>query len=200
LDTFSDRLSMLGVRTTSQKFAAGIDRSASIADGVLYVLDCDLHIALVWSSEHQDRFALERRTQTAERLPPLIEDAVRQLTATWSCGSSNAPGVAYPVPFLVVRTQPLTSPEGLFIGVRIERFQSANSLSGAASRFRISPREVQVLALLLDGNHLDQIGRRLFITSSTVQDHIRSLFEKTGSGNRSELLGRVLGWESASAE
>jgi DNA-binding CsgD family transcriptional regulator len=81
--------------------------------------------------------------------------------------------------------------------VRIDRFQAPNSLTGAASRFHISPREVQVLALLLDGNHLDQIARLLYITSSTVQDHINSILHKTDSRNRSELIGRVLGWESA---
>jgi DNA-binding NarL/FixJ family response regulator len=55
---------------------------------------------------------------------------------------------------------------------------------------------VQVLALLLDGNHLDQIATRLHITSSTVQDHISSMLEKTESHNRSELIARVLGWDS----
>jgi DNA-binding CsgD family transcriptional regulator len=59
---------------------------------------------------------------------------------------------------------------------------------------------VQVLALLLDGNHLDQIATQLSITSSTVQDHINSMLDKTGSRNRSELIARVLGWESATSE
>jgi DNA-binding CsgD family transcriptional regulator len=52
------------------------------------------------------------------------------------------------------------------------------------------------LALLLDGCHMDQVSERLNITSSTVQDHIKSMLDKTESRNRSELIGRVLGWES----
>jgi DNA-binding CsgD family transcriptional regulator len=68
-------------------------------------------------------------------------------------------------------------------------------LTAIAARFYISPREIQVLALLLDGNRLDQIAKQLFITSSTVQDHIESMLDKTGSGNRSELIARVLCWE-----
>ena len=60
-------------------------------------------------------------------------------------------GVAHPVPFLVVRTRPMSGPAGLFIGVRIDRFQPPHSLTGPAERFHISPRELQVLALLLDG-------------------------------------------------
>jgi DNA-binding CsgD family transcriptional regulator len=129
-------------------------------------------------------------------LPAILETAVRDLTAAWSVEPiTHAAGVARPVPFLVVRTQPMTGLTGLFIGVRIDRFQPPNSLSSAAVRFHISPRELQVLALLLDGAHLDEIGTRLHITSSTVQDHIRSMVEKTESRNRSGLIACVLGWE-----
>ena len=93
----------------------------------------------------------------------------------------------------------MSGPAGLFIGVRVDRFRPPNSLTGVASRFHISPREVQVLALLLDGNHLDQIAEQLYITSSTVQDHIKSMLDKTESRNRSELIARILGWEYAPA-
>jgi DNA-binding NarL/FixJ family response regulator len=53
-----------------------------------------------------------------------------------------------------------------------------------------------VLALLLDGKHVDQIAKQLYITSSTVQNHIKSMRDKTESRNRSELIARDLGWES----
>jgi DNA-binding CsgD family transcriptional regulator len=164
-------------------------------------LDADFQIVLAWTAEDQRRIAVTGlHTHIAERLPVVLEETVRQLTAAWSGTIVKDPGVAHPVPFLVVRTQPLSGPAGLFIGVRIDRFQAPNSLTGAASRFHISPREVQVLALLLDGNHLDQIATQLSITSSTVQDHINSMLDKTGSRNRSELIARVLGWESATSE
>jgi DNA-binding CsgD family transcriptional regulator len=161
------------------------------------VLDSDLQIVLAWSSEDQRRIALTGlHTQIAARLPIVLEETVRELTSAWSADSTKQPGVAHPVPFLVVRTQPMSGPAGFFIGVRIDRFEPPNSLTGAATRFHISPREVQVLALLLDGNHLDQIANKLHITSSTVQDHIKSMLDKTESRNRSELIARVLGWES----
>jgi DNA-binding NarL/FixJ family response regulator len=57
-----------------------------------------------------------------------------------------------------------------------------------------------VLALLLDGLKLDEIGAQLHITTSTVQDHIKSMVDKSGSRNRTELIARVLGWESAHEE
>jgi DNA-binding CsgD family transcriptional regulator len=199
LDAVSERFSGLRLqplpRPDSRSHPTGTASEPS--DGAFYVLDSDLQIVLAWNAEDRRRIALTGlHTRISERLPVVLEETVRALTLGWSSDSVNEPGIGRPVPFLVVRTQPMTGPAGLFIGVRIDRFQEPNSLTGAAVRFHISPREVQVLALLLDGNHLDRIAKQLNITSSTVQDHIKSMLDKTASGNRSELIARVLGWDS----
>jgi DNA-binding CsgD family transcriptional regulator len=197
LDAASNLLSSLRLQPQPSSDDSAAPRYTEYPDGAFYVLDGDMQIVLAWSSEDQRRIALTGlSTRIAERLPIALEETVRQLTAAWSEETVRQPGVAQPVPFLVVRTPPMTGPAGLFIGVRIDRFQPPNSLTGAAARFHISPREVQVLALLLDGKHLNEIAEQLHITSSTVQDHIKSMLDKTESGNRSELIGRVLGWEA----
>ena len=90
----------------------------------------------------------------------------------------------------------MSGPAGLFIGVRIDRFKPPRSLRGPAARFHISPRELQVLAMLLDGEKLEEIGRKLHIAPSTVQHHVSSMVVKTESRNRTELIARVLGWEN----
>jgi DNA-binding CsgD family transcriptional regulator len=199
LSAVTDQLSALRLQAPEYDVAAAGDDRRSPADnpeGAYYVLDRDLEIVLAWSSEDQRRIALTGlRSRVADRLPAVLEETVRDLTAGWGIDPSSQPdGTARPVPFLVVRTQPLAGPTGLFIGVRIDRFRPPNSLTQAGAKFHISPRELQVLALMLDGTHLDEIGRRLHITSSTVQDHIKSMVEKTGSRNRSELIARILGW------
>jgi DNA-binding CsgD family transcriptional regulator len=199
LDAVSEHLSALRLQPPPKSPAAETETGRlkpEPPEGAFYVLDTDLQIILAWSSEEQRRIALTGlHTRIAERLPIVLEETVRSLTAAWSTGSLNESGVARPVSFLVVRTQPMSGPTGLFIGVRVDRFVPPNSLTGVATRYHISPREVQVLALLLDGNQLDQIAKQLFITSSTVQDHIKSMLDKTESRNRSELIARVLGWE-----
>jgi len=166
--------------------------------GEEYVLDRDLHIVMTWTSQDQRRAAITGlQTRFAQRLPSVLEDTVRELTAGWqSDPSTQIPGVARPVPFLVVRTQPVSGPSGLCIGVRIDRFEPANSLVGPAARFHITPRELEVLALLLDGAKLEEIAEALNITTSTVQDHIKSMVDKSESRNRTELVARVLGWEN----
>ena len=166
--------------------------STSAAYEAFYVLDRDMRIVLAWAAN------APAGPQAAERLPPVLEACVRELTAGWSAEGANAPGIARPVPSLVLRTHPMLGPAGLFVGLRIDRYQPPNSLTGVAARYRITPREVQVLALLLDGLHLVQVGERLYITSSTVQDHIKSMLDKTASRNRSELIARMLGWEPMS--
>jgi DNA-binding CsgD family transcriptional regulator len=201
LDAASERFSALRLqpspRTAEEPRQHPMGTASQQADGAFYVLDADLQIVLAWNAEDQRRIALTGlHTRIAERLPTVLEETVRALTVGWSSDSVNQPGISRPVPFLVVRTQPMSGPAGLFIGVHIDRFQEPNSLTGAADRFHISPREVQVLALLLDGKHLDQIAKQLYITPSTVQDHIKSMLDKTKSRNRSELIARVLGWES----
>ena len=199
LDAGSERFSILRLKlplsSNSDHDTTGF--VSEPADGPFYVLNSDLEIVLAWSSEELEQTTLAGLgVRAADRLPAVLEKSVRALTAGWVRGAVNQCGVGYPVPFLVVRTRPMSGPAGLFIGVSIDRFQAPNSLLGAAARFHISPREVQVLALLLDGKHLDQIAEQLHITSSTVQDHIKSMLDKSESSNRSELIARVLGWDS----
>jgi len=200
LDATSERLSALRLNAPETRRHAPSEADDTEAAGEsFYVLDKDLQIVLAWSAEDQRRVALTGlRTRLADRLPAVLEETVRELVAGWRSDSdSQEAGIAHPVPFLVVRTRPMSGPAGLFIGVRIDRFSPPHSLTGPAARFHISPRELQVLALLLDGAKLDEIGRKLHITSSTIQDHIKSMVDKTESRNRTELIARVLGWESA---
>ena len=203
LSAVSDRLSALRLQPLSEGRETGQDGMLEVndsLDGAFYVLDSDLQIVLAWNPETPRVAVTDFQTRITQRLPVLLEETVRHLTSAWSTGAENERGVAKPVQFLVVRTHPMLGPAGLFIGVHVDRAISPNSLTGVASRYHISPREVQVLALLLDGNTLDGVARRLFITSSTVQDHIKSMLDKTRSHNRSELIARVLGWESQQSD
>jgi DNA-binding CsgD family transcriptional regulator len=204
LDAGSERLAALRLNPSAISRSIADHRASAVnplrnPQGEEYVLDRDLHIVMTWSAQDQRRAALTgMSTQLADRLPAILEDTVRELTAGWQRDpATHLPGVARPVPFLVVRTQPVAGPAGLCIGVRIDRFEPENSLVGPALRFHITPRELEVLALLLDGAKLDEIAGALNITASTVQDHIKSMVEKSESRNRTELIARVLGWEKS---
>lgn len=51
----------------------------------------------------------------------------------------------------------------------------------------LTEREVEVLALAVQGQSDKEIGDQLFISPRTVNAHMRNMFAKTGSANRTEL-------------
>lgn len=57
-----------------------------------------------------------------------------------------------------------------------------------AERYGLTPRERDVLPLLLEGRTIQRIQETLFISAGTVSTHIRHIYQKTGSDNRQDLI------------
>ena len=53
---------------------------------------------------------------------------------------------------------------------------------------RLSPRESEVLALLVDGLAVGQISKRLFISESTTKTHVSKIYDKLGASNRAQAV------------
>jgi DNA-binding CsgD family transcriptional regulator len=54
-----------------------------------------------------------------------------------------------------------------------------------------APRERAVAHLVAQGLSTSAIGGRLHLSAWTVQDHLKSTFEKVGVGTRGELVARL---------
>jgi len=72
---------------------------------------------------------------------------------------------------------------------------NARDLAGAMQRRmsapagpKLSPREREVLDLLVDGLAIAQIARRLYISESTAKTHVANIYEKLGAGNRAQAV------------
>lgn len=57
----------------------------------------------------------------------------------------------------------------------------------------LTPRETELLGRLAAGSDTRDIAARMFVSEHTVQDHLKTIFAKTGTRNRRTLLTRVTG-------
>lgn len=62
------------------------------------------------------------------------------------------------------------------------------ALARVAQVYRISSREAEILKSILAGRSNDQIAAALFISPSTVRNHISNIYQKLGIRNRIQLL------------
>ena len=56
-----------------------------------------------------------------------------------------------------------------------------------ARRHRLTPSELRVARMASDGMTNREIAQRLFVTSKTIETHLRHVFQKLDVGGRSEL-------------
>jgi len=56
----------------------------------------------------------------------------------------------------------------------------------------LSERELEVLAMLVDGDSNDQIAPKLYISRNTVRHHVHNILIKLGVVNRTEAVAIAL--------
>jgi len=86
---------------------------------------------------------------------------------------------------------PHRNPFDEFDGVLV-RLQPEGNLDGRALAYGLSAREHEVARLVCEGLDTKQIAEALFISISTVKNHLHSLYTKTNTASRSELVSRLL--------
>lgn len=95
-------------------------------------------------------------------------------------------------PYLTIRASRLNGPDrGLRLAVSFEQAGPADTLRLMAEACELSEREKQILDALIRGMSTKELALSLHISPYTVQDHIKSIFGKTGVSSRGELIWRL---------
>jgi DNA-binding CsgD family transcriptional regulator len=79
------------------------------------------------------------------------------------------------------------------IVVTIEEAPAADRLDLFSRAFGLSARERELVGLLATGSDTRAMARQMTLSELTVQDHLKSIFAKTGARDRVTLLSRALG-------
>jgi DNA-binding CsgD family transcriptional regulator len=78
------------------------------------------------------------------------------------------------------------------IAVVVERAQPEATMPVLLSAHGLTVRESDVARLVLRGLSTTAIADTLHISTNTVQDHLKAVFDKTGVHSRRDLVGRFL--------
>ena len=131
-------------------------------------------------------------------LPQVVYAALAQLTAL-ECSPAVAADL---LPKTRVRTR-----SGRWLTVHASRLTGRSAAAETAvileparvteiapllfNAYGLTPREAQVAQLVLHGVATNGIGATLGISNSTVQQHLKSVFDKVGVGSRREMVAQM---------
>lgn len=87
----------------------------------------------------------------------------------------------------------LTGPAGVQTAIVLEDTRPADVASLHLDALGLTPAQSRVAALVIRGRSTQQIVNELHISSHTVQEHLRVVFDKLGVGSRRELVATLLG-------
>ena len=94
--------------------------------------------------------------------------------------------------WLAVHATRLTGPAGPQTGVVLEPASPAQLSSLFLSAYGLTPAQVRVAGLVLQGYSTRQITGQLHISANTVQEHLTAVFGKVGVRSRRELAATLL--------
>lgn len=93
--------------------------------------------------------------------------------------------------WVVLHGAALVSDGSRRVAVIVEPAHPARISSLLMAAYGLTEREQEITRLVLQGNSTAEIAERLVVSPHTVQQHLKSLFEKTGVHSRRELVGKV---------
>ena len=190
------------VAAVTRYLADGLRRAVLLARAVPGPADADDGGVVVLAADGSTAFADEAAEALIDELDgtgslPSVVTAVASRARTVAAGAmgdgriARARVRAETGRWLVVRASVLGDGPGANVAVMIEPARPHELAPLVADAYRLTERERDVTRLVARGLPTDAIAARLHLSSWTVQDHLKAIFEKVGVATRGELVARV---------
>lgn len=149
----------------------------------------------------QDRIRLQSAIAIASRISYQIRDgsAGRELQREECLALGAGGSFECSLPAMVMPAVHAIGPDGdkvpqvasvMFLGDM--DFKAEPGTEELRKRYGLSPAEVRLARLLVDGYTLSKAAGRLTVSHNTVKTQLQSIFRKTGTSRQSELLKKLL--------
>jgi DNA-binding CsgD family transcriptional regulator len=162
----------------------------------LIVVDAECHVFFdsIDSTEHDLRLLLsDDRTMLRSNVAVVTKALIDSCVTSGERHSK----VAFLDANRSVRVTRLNGQEPALFAIQLEFFRGGDSLSRAARKYQLTPREIDVLSMILGGASATEISESLQIAETTVQGYYKRLLTKTQARNRPAMVANVLGWEGS---
>jgi len=177
-------------------------RFSAIVDSLTVAVLVFRHHRLVYSNAAARQLAARLRTKYHSELTVLLGDHLRSLGDHLRSLGDDLPGVGHKLdrgstvslltgahgePFYV-HVVPLDV-DGADVAVTVRELGA--SMGAFSSRYRLSPREAQVVELVLLGYRNRDIASTLGTSPATIKKHLTHVFDKVGVDTRTQLIARI---------
>ena len=65
-------------------------------------------------------------------------------------------------------------------------------MAGLKERYNLSPREIEVIELVVQGKSNQEAADKLFVVEKTVKFHLTNVYKKMGIKSRAQLIVKVM--------
>jgi DNA-binding CsgD family transcriptional regulator len=168
---------------------AGEDASEPSATGVI-VLSADLHMVSVTAGAHAwvGAFPAAELFAAWGMLPAVVYPLATRVRMGGAAAQARALDRLPDGRWVMVEAVPLQGRAEGEIAITL-RDATAREMFHRRSRiYGLSQREREVAAAVLGGSNTGAVAEALFISAHTVQDHLKSVFEKMNIHSRREML------------
>jgi DNA-binding CsgD family transcriptional regulator len=181
-----------GIRT-SLRFDAAREARAQSAPG-LVVLGPGNEIEMITPPARELLAAMESQNAHSDETPPSALLALAAFARSKN-GAADCEGDSVAVPtasgWVTLHASLPEGGAGGRVAIMLERSTTKHSTAIRLEADGVTPREREIAALVAQGLSNPEIAKALILSPYTVQDHIKSLFEKTGVSSRQELVARI---------